>query len=128
MVVEGWFDFIVGFYFVFGVGVLVGLGGSKFGVYEKVNLLVLRGIISYFLEMRDFGWKCGFRLVVGEVFELSIGVKVSVSVLLLNIVACVLDMFFYLIMGLMFFVFYLVFIYVCSSLLGLGDRDLVLFF
>lgn len=126
MVAEGWLDLTAGLYSVPGVGALAGSGGSKSGAYEKANPSALRGTTSHFSEMRDSGWKCGFRLVVGEVSEPSTGVKVPVPAPPLNIVACALDMSLYLTMGLMLPVFHPALTHVCSSLLGSGDRDLVL--
>lgn len=64
--IQGQFDLTLSLYSVPGTGSSAGASGSKSYTYEKVNSLALAGIASHFSEMKDSGWKCGFRLVVGK--------------------------------------------------------------
>lgn len=55
-------------------GASAAMGVGKSSAYEKANPSALRGTSSCFSEMRDSGWKCGFRLVVGKGSEPGTGV------------------------------------------------------
>lgn len=66
MIAEGWLDLISSHYCFPGAGASAGMGGSKSNAYKKVNTSALRSTTSHFSELRDSGWKCGLRLVVGK--------------------------------------------------------------